>query len=60
VRCDSFFFQLALQIGAPAALSGSRLPATVGTSVGFPHRWQFRVIPTAAALTTSGLRSAGT
>src|SRR5438445_9364270 len=26
-----------------------------GTSVGLPQRWQFRVIPTAAALTTSGL-----
>ena len=47
-------FQLALQIGE-LLRSQAALADTIGTSVGLPQRWQFRVIPAAAALTTSGL-----
>ena len=49
------FFNLRCRSVSSCGAAGLALAGTVGTSVGFPHRWQFRVIPTAAALTTSGL-----
>jgi hypothetical protein len=35
--------------------AGPALGDVTGTRVGLPQRWQLRVIPAAAALTTSGL-----
>src|SRR5205823_2535089 len=55
VRCDSFSFNLRCRSVSSCGGVGLALADAVGTSVGLPQRWQFRVIPAAAALTTSGL-----
>jgi len=38
-----------------AAFSAATSTLTFGTVVGFPHFWQSRVIPAAAASTTNGV-----